>query len=113
MKKIFLPFLVGVFFVIPAISSAGTRTIEVEWSMPDTTDISGYKLYYSYSADMAGQQVACSTNDPAATSLTCQDITIDSYPVYFTVAAVKQEEELVSMAEKVATPLSPVMNFTF
>lgn len=113
MKKTFFPLLLVVFFVFPAISSAGTRTIEVEWSMPDTTDVSGYKLYYSYSADMADQQVACSTNDPSATSLTCQDVTIDSYPVYFTVAAVKQEEELVSMAEKVASPLSPVSNFSF
>ena len=80
----------------PVISQAQSHTVTIKWSMNDVTDVQNYKIYYSYYSDMANQKVACQTNDPTATELTCENVDIEKYPVYFTVAAIINGSESVS-----------------
>jgi len=77
-------------------ASGMERNVTIKWSMSDVTGVQSYKIYYSYYSDMANQKVACQTNDRTATELTCENVDIEKYPVYFTVAAVINGTESVS-----------------
>ena len=72
------------------------RNVTIKWSMSDVTNVQNYKIYYSYYSDMANQKVACQTNDRTANELTCENVDIEKYPVYFTVAAIINGTESVS-----------------
>ncbi len=110
--------------LIPSISFADTRTIVFNWTMEDTTGVTGYKLYYGYNDNMTINDGALHTNctpptsQPSATnpdeldfSMTCNDIVIDQYPVYFRIAAVTEEEEVPSDIFAITAPISQVKNF--
>jgi len=96
----------------PSIASSATKSVTIVWAMADTTNVTGYKMYYSYSSDMSTQTLACETNDPAATSLTCDNVSITSTPTYFVIAAVSAEGELTSESKSFVSPISTVQNFS-
>ena len=99
--------------VVPTIASGATKSVSIDWTMADPTNTTGYKMYYSYSSDMSSKVLACSTNDAAATSLTCADISIASTPIYFVVAAVTADGELTSNSKSyVASSIAVVQNFS-
>jgi len=118
MKNIFFaPLLVTLFLLAmttPSIASGVTKSVTIDWTMSDTTNVTGYKMYYSYNSDIdmssRGKQ-ACGTNDPAVTSLTCANVDIVAdKPIYFAIAAITAEGKLFSASK---SPISVVQNFSF
>lgn len=107
---LFTQFLLAI--VVPTIAFGATKSVTINWTMADTTNVTGYKMYYSYSSDMSSQKLACETNDPAATSLTCDNVSITSTPTYFVIAAVSAEGELTSESKSFVSPISTVQNFS-
>ncbi|MCJ7600179.1 MAG: hypothetical protein MUO63_01600 [Desulfobulbaceae bacterium] len=96
----------------PTIASAVTKSVTIDWTMSDTTNVTGYKMYYSFSSDMSprGEPAACETNDPAVTSLTCANVDIPAgKPIYFAIAAITADGELISESK---SPISMVQNFS-
>ena len=92
--------------------------------MEDTTDVTGYKLYYGYDSTMTISDgmlhTNCSTpiSQPSESnpnqldfSMTCTDILIQQYPVYFRIAAVTQDEEVPSDIFSIAAPIAQVKDF--
>jgi len=113
MKKILLLsfFFLSIMLLATVPASAATRTVTVNWTISDTTNVQGYKMYYYYNSDMTDEHFACETDDASATSLTC-DINITSYPIYFSIAAITADEEVPSPLRPVEHALSTVRNFT-
>ncbi|MCK9295282.1 MAG: hypothetical protein M0P70_09380 [Desulfobulbaceae bacterium] len=114
MKSIFFaPLLVTqllLAIVAPTIASSATKSVTIDWAIADTTNVTGYKVYYSYWSDMSSKMLACETNDPTVTSLTCANVSIASTPVYFIIAAVTAQRELTSASET-SPAISTVQNF--
>ena len=104
-QKALLSFLFLLAF--PSISSAETRTVTIGLTMPDTSNIQGYKVYYAYNEAMTDKKwhENCATaleTTPGNLSITCQDVSIERYPVYFSVAAITADgDELASPPEAV------------
>ena len=100
-------------------SVAAAKTVTIDWTMSDTSNVTGYKMYYSTNSDMSAKAFACETTAAEVTSLTCEDIIIESYPLYFTITAITTEGEKVSSVKEYIldpppeiTKLSPVQNFS-
>ncbi|NOY53059.1 MAG: hypothetical protein GXP58_05485 [Deltaproteobacteria bacterium] len=88
-------------FLFPSVVWSASKTVTITWSMADTSNLQGYKMYYSYSADMSGKTLACETGDATATTLACTNVDITQYPVYFTISAVMSDgSERTSTAEE-------------
>jgi len=96
MKRTPIILLFLFFFCQTAIALAVEKEVTVTWSMADTTNVSGYRLYYAYDSSMSNKTLACETTDPAATSLTCTNVDLQQSPVYFVLAAVKNNTEEAS-----------------
>lgn len=88
-----------------------SKTITVDWSISDASNIEGYKIFFSYSSNMADKILACESNTPTITSLTCNNINIDRYPVYFTVVALTPDGEFESAIKSRDLRLSSVKEF--
>lgn len=112
MKKNIIIFSVLMFMLIlPGLAVAVQKTVTIDWTIGDTTEIVGYKMYYSSNSDMAGKLLACQTGDANATSLTCEGVEVTVYPLYFTIASVTLADEFESTSFVVdLTPLQ-VQNF--
>lgn len=95
MRKLFLLFLLLLLFS-PQFAVGSTKTVTVNWMMSDTTDVTGYKMYYSYSNSMAGKMLACETNDHSVTSLLCGNVEISQSPVYLEIVAKTITGDIVS-----------------
>ena len=93
---------------------AAPQSLNLNWNISDTTNISGYKMYWSHDAGMTTKNLACANyNNPATTnSLECNNVEIDSYPYYVAIAAVFSDgsPELVSAPEKIVAPIATVEN---
>ncbi len=100
-------------FCYPFNSLAATKNVTITWTMPDTTNVAGYRMYYAYDSMMSNKTLACETMDKTATSLTCPDVDLQSSPVYFVIAAVTDGGELSSSpAERTfGISISPVQDF--
>ena len=107
-------FLISIIMIIavPIVSSAASRTVTINWSVSNTADIQSYKMYYSYDSGMSNKQFLCATSNPNAISLTCENVDINTYPVYFTIAAVTPNGEINSPPDSVLTPMTMVQNFS-
>ncbi|MDY7031536.1 MAG: hypothetical protein SVY10_06455 [Thermodesulfobacteriota bacterium] len=106
-KLLFLPLM---FFILSfsGISMAQPETITIHWNIVDTSNIQGYKIYYAYDSGMTNQQLIGQTNDPYATQLTCTDVDIVYYPVYFTVESIMANgDQLASSPLEVRKPDPP------
>jgi len=103
MKKNLLT-IFNLLILIPTLALADVRSVAIQWEMQDIADVQGYKIYYSYSNDMTDQEMACETDDPTVTELTCSNVNIERYPVYFTVAAVLTDGESVSTPRELYPP---------
>lgn len=112
MKKTFLTSLFLMTIAAPTFTFGATKSVTIDWTMSDTTNVIGYKMYYSTNSDMSGKIPACETNDPSALTLTCPNVIIDSYPMYFTISAVKSDGEVESPTEYYNYTVSAVQNFT-
>ncbi len=101
------------FALVPCSALGVVKTITIAWSMADTTDVTGYRIYYSYDSSMTNKQLACETSDPAATSLTCSNVDLAQSTVYFSVAAVLGDQESSSspMEKTIFSTISPVQGF--
>ena len=90
MKKLSLIILNLIFFLIPTQLLAIERTVQISWSTTNTINIQGFKMYYDYQSDMNNKQLACSTTTAPQTTtrMTCYSVSIDSFPVYFSIAAI-------------------------
>ena len=96
----------------PLKATAVTKNITITWSMADTSNVTGYKMYYSYASDMAGKILACETGNPSATTLTCLNINLLQSPVYFSIAATTVDSEIVSTTKsQTFTDISIVQGF--
>lgn len=116
MKKIYLAAFICFLALIPNSSLGATKKVTIDWTMTDTTNVQSYKMYYSYNDDMANKIWHQDCNDPieepAGTfSMTCNNVNIDHYPIYFTIAAVMTEGEIESEEKRVAI-ISIVKDFT-
>ncbi|MFH1215539.1 MAG: hypothetical protein V1706_03455 [Pseudomonadota bacterium] len=110
-KKLFLSLLL-IAITVPNIAFGVTKSITIAWSSANISSATGYKMYYSYNTDMEGKTIACETNNPAATSLTCDTVNIEAYPVFFTIGASTALGEIESSPKSYGTPISIVTNFT-
>lgn len=111
MKNIFFVTQLLLAIIAPTIACGATKSVTIDWTIPDTTNVTGYKMYYSYNSDMSSRVLACTSNDPAATSLTCDNVSLSS-PIYFVIAAVTGEGELTSESKSYVLPISVVHNFS-
>lgn len=102
--QVLLFIILPLLFPLEAIS--GSKSITINWVIQDTTDLSGYKMYYSYDSNTHTKYYACETNNPNATSLTCTDINIKMTPVYVTIAAIHEDTEFSSLARSFNTTVS-------
>ncbi|EKE11600.1 MAG: hypothetical protein ACD_15C00048G0001, partial [uncultured bacterium] len=57
MKKIIA--LTIVLLMAPIAALGAEKTVSITWTGIDTTDVTGYRMHYSYSSDMASQVLAC------------------------------------------------------
>ena len=111
MKKKLIFALILTAFITPNITFAITKSITIDWTIQDTTNITGYEMYYSYDNGMSSSALACSTNAPEATTLTCPNITIDQYPIYLIIRAKTPETNLDSPVTSYGSTISMVQNF--
>ena len=97
----------------PHVSLGATKDVTITWTMSDTSDVVGYKMYYSYSSNMADKLFACQTDDTAANTLTCRNVELSQSPVYFVIAALTTAGEVNSnpVAKTLATGISIVQEF--
>lgn len=80
---------------------AEQREITASWQGNDIQGVEKYEIYYSYSSDMSGKIFACSTTDPAATSLSCKNLTFTQEPVYFRLEITFSDEVIVTNTKEV------------
>lgn len=111
MKKIFI-FILLIITLTPANLPATNRSVTIYWTMPSTTGIIGYKIYYSFENNMNTRILAGQTNETNSTSLTCDNVPIDTYPIYFTVSAITIDKEISSSIKTVDSPIKEVQGFT-
>ena len=109
MKKILSTTVIAI--TIFTCSIAAAKTVTIEWEMSETSNVTGYKMYYSYSSNMDNKLLACETTNPDITSLSCPNITFTSPISYFTIAAISSTGEQESPIEKHDASLSLVQNF--
>ena len=109
MKKILSTTVIAI--TIFTCSIAAAKTITIEWDMSDTSNVTGYKMYYSYSNNMDNKILACETNNPDITSLSCSNITFTSPISYWTIGAVTSTGELESIPKSYDATLMKVQNF--
>jgi len=104
--------LIGIFiFNLLNISTAFSSTnVTLYWSVTNTNNIKGYKIYYYYK-NQSKAKVACQTSNSFITKLTCSNVQIEKYPVYFFVAAELGNEEVRSKPKKFYPPAS-INNFS-
>lgn len=113
-KKFFVSLI---FFILlaPTIASSATKTVTIDWTIPDTQNVQSYRMYYSYSIDMSGKILAdnCTVLQktiPEDFSITCSNVNIDRYPVYFAIAAVTIENNEI-YSDPVTAEITVVQNF--
>ena len=111
MKKILLPLLITIGITFSSTALAAEKTVIIDWTMADTTNIEGYKMFYSTNSDMSGKQFACETSDPTETTLSCPNVSIVTYPVYFTIAGTSASGELESSVQSFTQRISAVQGF--
>lgn len=73
--------------LVPHSSLSATKTVTIDWTQSGTSEIVGYRMYYSYDSSMSNKMLACETSQTTFTSLTCADVNLEQSPVYFVVAA--------------------------
>ena len=100
-------------FCFPLNSPAATKNVTITWTMPDTSNVTGYRMYYAYDNMMSNKTLACETSDKSVTSLTCPDVDLQSSPVYFEIAAITTEGEASSSPREqtFSSGISPVQDF--
>ncbi len=100
-------------FCFPLNSPAATKNVTITWTMPDTSNVTGYRMYYAYDNMMSNKTLACETSDKSVTSLTCPDVDLQSSPVYFEIAAMTGNGERCSSAAEGTfnAAISPVLDF--
>ena len=111
-KNIILFCLLSLFFAAHS-SQAVIKNATITWDMSDISEVTGYKMYYSYNSDMSNKQLACMTNDRTATSLRCEGLDLQHSPVYFVIAALLPEDEASSgtASESFVTAITKVQGF--
>ena len=92
-------------------SLAAAKTVTIDWEISDTSNVTGYKMYYSYSSNMDTKILACETSTPDITSLSCPNITLTSPVAYFTIAVLTSSGEFESPIEIYDVSLATVQNF--
>lgn len=90
------------FTLIPLSIYAAEKTVTINWTIADISDVQGYKMYYSYDSSMVDKMLACESSSPTISSLSCPNVNIDSYPVYFTIASVTPGGEFESSPDSYA-----------
>jgi len=110
-KNIFHFYLWLLFLIFPGIVGAVQKTVTINWAIDNVTDVVGYKVYYSTSNNMDGKILACETGDVNVTTLTCDNVVIVSYPLYFTIASVTLAEEFESEIFEIDLTPSLVQDF--
>ena len=97
----------------PLNSPAATKNVTISWTMSDTSNVTGYRMYYAYDSTMSNKTLACATSDETVTSLTCPNVDLQSSPVYFEIAALTTEGELNSSPREqtFSSGISPVQGF--
>lgn len=113
MKKNIILFCLLSLFLAAHSSQAVIKNATITWDMSDISEVTGYKMYYSYNSDMSNKQLACKTNDRTATSLKCKGIDLQHSPVYFVIAALVPEDEATSgtASESFLTAITKVQGF--
>lgn len=115
MKKYFT-LLLFVFLALPQTIQAASTSLTITWTMSDTTDVQGYKVYYSDNIAMTNRiwHSDCSSvveNPDNTFSVSCHNLSLTaSQPYYFSVAAqIAEGDESASDYEKIIY-INPVNN---
>lgn len=102
---------------LPSILYASEITVELTWSITDTDNIDGYRMYFDYDSEMSEKQVACEGYDSptTASSLSCT-FNIDQYPIYVALATIPTDgsDELISSTQLIedVDTIAVVKNFS-
>jgi len=116
MKKniLFLSIVLGP-MALAGIASADLVNVTMSWTMADVTGVQGYRINYSYNADMSGKITHSECGAPSLANgrytMVCTNVDIapDQLPVYFEVEAYDSENEAPSASKEVV--ILPVKNF--
>ena len=117
MKKIYFTGIIFLITIFSCTVSAEEQNVNIQWTMNDTTNVIGYKLYYSYNQNMTINDSSwhsdCGklTSSPSAENpsdidftMLCNNIPITHYPIYCQIAAVTTEKEVPSDTFAITIP---------
>jgi len=117
----FFSFILILTFLLMANIAFALTNVTVHWEMNETTGVTGYKMYYSSSPDMANKtwhQECDPPKEDSALSFTmlCNNMDIDiTQTTYFTIASVTADGEVESDVNTITFPttssLSIVQDF--
>jgi hypothetical protein len=109
MKRFYLTAIILIMAIFSSVVFAEEKSVDFNWTMNDTTGVTSYKLYYSYTQNMTIDDATwhsdCQTPSSSPSgenssdldfAMTCNNIPITQYPVYFQIAAVTAEKETLS-----------------
>ena len=116
MKKVYLGIIFTLTTLIPNILLGATKDFTINWTVSDPIDVTSVKLYYSDNIAMVDKilHTDCNalTEDPANTyTMTCGNFNITQYPVYFTISATIDGENISSPAYIIENPITIVQDF--
>lgn len=112
--KIFISTAITLLTITLATISFAASDVTVEWEMTDTTNVTGYKMYYSSDSNMANkiwhQECQAPVEEPALYfTMLCPNVPLDpAQTTYFTVVAVTATDEVASDINTITVSQPPV-----
>ncbi len=100
-----------IFVLLATQAMAFSRNITIYWEMSDTTNVTGYIMYFYYANDPSNKIKICESTDATISKLTCKYTSFTNPEVYFQISAVTPQKELVSKPLKVVLGTRSVSKF--
>ncbi len=97
------------FFTCPALLYADSRTVTITWTMSDTTDVQGYRVYFADNSAMTNKVLHSDCSEPIENptntfTITCNNIELeDNQTYYFTIAVLMDDQSELSSNPKEKT----------
>ena len=116
MKKIYLGTLIFLTTLIPNTSLGATKNFTINWSTSEPIDVTSVKFYYSDNINMTDKilHTDCNalTEAPDNTyTMTCNNINFVQYPIYFSILATFDGEDISSPPYILESQIGIVQDF--
>lgn len=118
MKKIYLLPLLSLACILPTPALAVTKNVTINFTLNNLTlaEVDQFNTYISYNETMTPQTLLSGCTAPPADSpspyaITCANVNIEQFPVYFKVAPVASGVEITSDQHLVPVPISVIQGF--